>query len=31
LTDERPNGISRHPDECKRLELHCFEFCTESS
>jgi hypothetical protein len=31
LTDERPDGIPRRSDGCKGTELHCFEFCTESS
>jgi len=31
LTDERPDGIPRRPDGCKGLELHCLEFCIESS
>jgi len=31
LTDERPDGIPRRLDGCKGFELHCLEFCTESS
>jgi hypothetical protein len=31
LTDKGPDGIPRHPDGCKGLELHCLEFYTESS
>jgi hypothetical protein len=31
LTDDRSDRISRHSDGCKGLELHCLEFCIESS